>query len=90
MESIDYRNETSFTGVSNGDTGTLYIRCRSNVCLTPKKEALIWNKFAVGMLAIATIAAASVLLRRNRPVEVTAGDQTDESKGVEGLYAAGL
>jgi len=55
-----------------------------------KKEALIWNKFAVGMLAIATIAAASVLLRRNRPVEVTAGDQTDGSKGVEGLYAAGL
>jgi len=67
--------------------------------LDPKKEALIWNKFAVGMLAIATIAAASVLLRRNRPVEVTAGDQTDEvtagdqtdgSKGIEGLYAAGL
>lgn len=55
-----------------------------------KKEALIWSKFAVGMLAIATIAAASVLLRRSRPVEVTAGDQTDESKGVEGLYAAGL
>ncbi len=58
--------------------------------LDPKKEALIWNKFAVGLLAIATIAAASVLLRRNRPVEVTAGDQTDEPKGVEGLYAAGL
>ncbi|MCH7777316.1 MAG: hypothetical protein IH878_12385 [Gemmatimonadetes bacterium] len=58
--------------------------------LDPNKEALIWNKFAVGMLAIATIAAASVLLRRSRPVEVTAGDQTDESKGVEGLYAAGL
>ncbi len=58
--------------------------------LDPKKEALIWNKFAVGMLAIATIAAASALLRRSRPVEVTAGDQTDELKGVEGLYAAGL
>jgi len=42
------------------------------------------------MLAIATIAAASALLRRSRPVEVTAGDQTDELKGVEGLYAAGL
>ncbi len=58
--------------------------------LDPKKEALIWNKFAVGMLAIATIAAASVLLRRSRPVEVTVGDQADELKGVEGLYAAGL
>ncbi|KKK53639.1 hypothetical protein LCGC14_3092760 [marine sediment metagenome] len=42
------------------------------------------------MLAIATIAAASVLLRRSQPVEVTAGDQTDDLKGVEGLYAAGL
>ena len=58
--------------------------------LDPKKEALIWNKFAVGMLAIATIVAASVLLRRSRPVEVTAADQTDELKGVEVLYAAGL
>jgi hypothetical protein len=58
--------------------------------LDPKKEALIWNKFAVGMLAIATIAAASVLLRRSRPVEVTVADQADELKGVEGLYAAGL
>ena len=58
--------------------------------LDPKKEALIWNKFAVGMLAIATIAVASALLRRSRPVEVTAGDQTDELKNVEGLYAAGL
>ena len=38
IESIDYRNETRFTGVSNGDTGTLYIRCRSNVCLTPKRR----------------------------------------------------
>ena len=58
--------------------------------LDPKKEALIWNKFAVGMLAIATIAAASALLRRSWTVEVTAGDQTDELKGVDGLYAAGL
>ncbi len=58
--------------------------------IDPKKEALIWNKFAVGMLAIATIAAASVLLRRSRQVEVTAGDQTDDLKSVEGLYAAGL
>lgn len=58
--------------------------------LDPKKEALIWNKSVVGMLAIATIVAASALLLRRRPVEVTVGDKTDELKGVEGLYAAGL
>ncbi len=57
--------------------------------LHPNKEDAIWNKLTVGMLAIAAVATAHVLLRRKRPpdhVEVQASEVTD----VQDLYAAGL
>ncbi len=54
------------------------------------KEALIWNKFAVGMLAIVTIAAARVVLRRNRQAEAPNGKTSDDVEDVADLYAAGL
>lgn len=52
-------------------------------------EVPIWNKFAVGMLAVATVAAARVLLRRLRQVEVPT-IEAGEYRDVEDLYAAGL
>ncbi len=59
--------------------------------LDPNMEAPIWSKFAVGVLAVATIAAARVLiLRRNRPAEITAAESVKQLKDVQGLYAAGL
>ncbi len=54
------------------------------------KEAPIWNKFAVGMLAIVTIAAARVVLRRKRPAEAISETKTDDVEFVADLYAAGL
>jgi hypothetical protein len=59
--------------------------------LDPNLEATIWSKFAVGVLAVATIAAARVLIRhRNRPAEVADAEGGSKLKGVQGLYAAGL
>ena len=69
---------------------TLYIGAPVVCASYPYKEATIWNKFAVGILAIATIAAARVLIRRRRPAENTAADPSEDFKDVEGLYAAGL
>jgi hypothetical protein len=42
------------------------------------------------LLAIATVAAARALIRRNRPDETPAAEASGELKDVEGLYAAGL
>ena len=53
------------------------------------KEEHIWNKLAVGMLAVAMIAATGVWLRRARPTEI-GPVETDEVRDVEELYAAGL
>lgn len=60
--------------------------------LDPNLEAPIWSKFAVGALAIATLAAARVLiLYRNRPAKVTDTEGGKKTlKDVHGLYAAGL
>ncbi|MFB3069086.1 MAG: hypothetical protein ACE1ZF_00165 [Gemmatimonadales bacterium] len=54
------------------------------------KGAPIWNKFAVGMLAIATIAAARAVLRRNRRAEAPAEKTSHDVEDVADLYAAGL
>ncbi len=54
------------------------------------KEALIWNKFAVGMLAIVTIAAARAVLRRNRLAKAPAEKPSQDVENVADLYAAGL
>ncbi len=53
------------------------------------KEESIWNKIAVGMLAVAMIAATRVWFRRDRPPEL-GPVETEEFKDVEELYAAGL
>ena len=54
------------------------------------KGVLIWNKFAVGMLALVTIAAARAVLRRNRRAEAPAEKTSQDAEDVADLYAAGL
>lgn len=76
--------------VTDAETGHVYISAVVRF-LDPNLEAPIWSKFAVGVLAIATIAAARVLIRhRNRPDEVADAEGGRKLKGVQGLYAAGL
>ena len=53
------------------------------------KEEPVWNKIAVGMLAVAMIAATRVWLRRAQPPQL-GPVETEELKGVAELYAAGL
>jgi len=50
------------------------------------QEVVIRNSFAVGILAVATLAAASLFIRRRRLVLATAGSRID----VDDLYEAGL
>lgn len=47
------------------------------------------RKITVGILAVATVAAASLLMRRLRPAPETEYDNADKAD-VETLYAAGL
>ncbi|MCZ6857512.1 MAG: hypothetical protein O7F70_05890 [Gemmatimonadetes bacterium] len=42
------------------------------------------------MLAIVTIAAARVVLRRQQPADATSETKTDDVEDVANLYAAGL
>ena len=65
---------------------TISVDMESNHC----KEALIWNKFAVGMLAIAAVAAARAVLRRNRLAAAPAEETSQDIEDVTSLYAAGL
>ena len=51
------------------------------------QEVVIRNTFAVGILAVATLAAASLFIRRRRVVLATAGFSRLD---VDDLYEAGL
>lgn len=53
------------------------------------REGPIWNKLAVGVLAVAVIAAARAWLGRKRLPELPLVEK-DEPDGIEELYAAGL
>ena len=54
-----------------------------------RAEGPIWNKVAVGVLAVAVIAAARAWLVRERLPELPPVEK-DEAKDIEELYAAGL
>ena len=56
--------------------------------VVPNQEVRI-RKFAVGLLAIAAVAAASLLLTRRRR-EIPAPSLTGTDRQVDDLYAAGL
>jgi len=84
-----FRNEECIGSVTNTGTKSLYIDDNAS-WIGHSKEAPIWNKFAVGMLAIVTIAAARVVLRRQQPADATSETKTDDVEDVANLYAAGL
>jgi len=65
----------------------LYIRRRTTT-LTPTSEVNI-RRFAVGLLALAALAAAGLLLSRRRPA-LEAATAARDRQPVDDLYAAGL
>ena len=66
----------------------LRCRCCATVIASLTREEGTIRSFGVGLLALATVAAAGILLRYRRPV---VGAKTGRfSTEVEALYAAGL
>lgn len=55
----------------------------------PERGGVIRNSFAVGIIAVATLAAAGLLFRRRRVVLTTPGGAALRDV-VDDLYAAGL
>ena len=67
----------------------MYIGLRSTGMPHSRAEGPIWNKLAVGVLAVAVIAAARAWLGRERLAELPLVEK-DEPRDIDELYAAGL
>ena len=67
----------------------MYIGLRLTGMPDSRMEGPIWNKLAVGVLAVAAIAAVRAWLGRERLRELPLVEK-DEQKDIEELYAAGL
>ena len=67
----------------------MYIWLRSLRVPDSRAGGPIWNKLAVGVLAVAVIAAARAWLGRQRLPELPLAEK-DKPNEIEELYAAGL